>query len=92
MIKGLVGRKVGMTRVFEEGRGMIAVSVIQAGPCYVTQVKSADKDGYEAVQLGFEESKKLNKSERGHLQKKGVPSVYVRYRWLSLTRRIPPCR
>lgn len=72
MIKGIVGRKVGMTRVFEEGRGMIAVSVIQAGPCYVTQVKSAEKDGYEAVQIGFEETRKLNKPERGHLQKKGI--------------------
>jgi len=72
MIKGIVGRKVGMTRMFEEGRGMIAVSVIQAGPCYVTQVKSAKTDGYEAVQLGFEESRKLNKAERGHLQKNGI--------------------
>lgn len=75
MIKGIVGRKVGMTRVFEEGRGMAAVTVIQAGPCYVTQVKSADTDGYEAVQIGFEESRKLNRPERGHLQKKGLPSL-----------------
>ncbi len=75
MVKGIMGRKAGMTRVFEEGYGMIAVTVIQAGPCYVTQVKSADKDGYEAVQIGFEESSKLNKPERGHLQKNGLPPL-----------------
>ncbi len=75
MIKGIMGRKAGMTRVFDEGRGMIAVTVIQAGPCYVTQVKTADTDGYEAVQIGFEESSKLNKPERGHLQKKGLPPL-----------------
>ena len=75
MINGIMGRKVGMTRVFEEGRGMIAVTVIQAGPCYVTQVKSAETDGYEAVQIGFEESRKLNKPERGHFQKKGLPAL-----------------
>ena len=75
MLNGIMGRKVGMTRVFEEGRGMVAVSVIQAGPCYVTQVKSAETDGYEAVQIGFEESRKLNKPERGHLAKKGLPPL-----------------
>jgi large subunit ribosomal protein L3 len=75
MISGLMGRKVGMTRVFEEGHGMIAVTVIQAGPCYVTQVKSAENDGYDAVQIGFEESRKLSKGERGHLQKNGLPPL-----------------
>jgi large subunit ribosomal protein L3 len=75
MINGIMGRKVGMTRVFEEGQGMIGVSVIQAGPCFVTQVKSPETDGYHAVQIGFEETRKLNKPERGHLQKNGVPSL-----------------
>jgi large subunit ribosomal protein L3 len=75
MIKGIMGRKVGMTRFFEEGQGMIAVSVIQAGPCFVTQVKSAETDGYGAVQIGFEEHRKLNKGERGHVQKNGLPSL-----------------
>ncbi len=74
MVNGIMGRKVGMTRVFEEGRGMIAVTVIQAGPCFVTQVKTAGRDGYEAVQIGFEESRKLNKPERGHLGK-GLPPL-----------------
>lgn len=53
MIKGIMGRKAGMTRMFEEGRGMTGVTVIQAGPCFVTQVKSEEKDGYSAVQIGF---------------------------------------
>jgi len=75
MIKGIIGRKAGMTRFFEEGHGMIGVTVIQAGPCFVTQVKSAEKDGYSAVQIGFEESKKLNKPELGHLKKAGVPAL-----------------
>lgn len=75
MIRGIMGRKAGMTRVFEEGHGMIAVSVIQAGPCFVTQVKTADTDGYDAVQIGYEESRKLNKGELGHLQKNGVPAL-----------------
>jgi large subunit ribosomal protein L3 len=75
MIRGIMGRKAGMTRVFEEGHGMIAVSVIQAGPCFVTQVKTAETDGYNAVQIGYEESRKISKGERGHLQKNGVPAL-----------------
>ncbi len=75
MINGIMGRKVGMTRVFEEGQGMIGVSVIQAGPCFVTQVKTVETDGYGAVQIGFEETRKLSKGERGHLQKNGLPSL-----------------
>jgi large subunit ribosomal protein L3 len=75
MIKGIMGRKAGMTRMFEEGQGMIGVSVIQAGPCFVTQVKSAERDGYSAVQIGFEETRKLTKGERGHLQKNGLPPL-----------------
>lgn len=75
MVNGIMGRKAGMTRVFEEGHGMIAVTIIQAGPCYVTQVKSADTDGYDAVQIGFEESGKLNKPQLGHLAKNGLPPL-----------------
>jgi len=75
MVNGIMGRKVGMTRLFEEGPGMIGVSVIQAGPCFVTQVKAVETDGYNAVQIGFEETRKLNKGERGHCQKNGLPSL-----------------
>ena len=71
MIQGFLGKKVGMTQVFEEDGRVVPVTVIQAGPCIVTQVKTREKDGYEAVQLGFGESKRLNKPEAGHLKGNG---------------------
>jgi large subunit ribosomal protein L3 len=72
MIHGILGRKLGMTQVFAADGNMVAVTAIEAGPCYVTQVRTRDKDGYEAVQLGFGSAKKLNSPEKGHL--KGVPA------------------
>jgi len=68
-MKGILGKKVGMTQVFDERGEVVPVTVIEAGPCYVTQVKSADKDGYQAVQLGFGDTKekRLSRGERGHL-------------------------
>ena len=60
-----------MTQVFEEDGRVVPVTVIQAGPCTVTQVKTQQKDGYEAVQLGFGETKRLNKAEAGHLKDNG---------------------
>ena len=68
-----MGRKLGMTQVFGEDGNAVPVTVIEAGPCYVTQVKMTETDGYEAVQLGFGEAKRLNAPERGHL--KGVPPL-----------------
>lgn len=68
MIQGLLGKKVGMTHVFDESGRAIPVTVIEAGPCTVTYVRSADRDGYDAVQLGYEETKRLKKPERGHLK------------------------
>jgi large subunit ribosomal protein L3 len=68
MVQGMIGRKRGMTQVFGEQGIAESVTVIEAGPCYVTQVRTTERDGYEAVQLGFEESKKLNKPELGHLK------------------------
>lgn len=68
MVKGLLGRKVGMTQVFSEQGQARPATVIEAGPCTVTQVRTAEKDGYEAVQLGFDEAKHLSKPERGHLK------------------------
>lgn len=76
---GLLGRKVGMTQVFEEGGAAVPVTVIQAGPCYVTQVKSASTDGYNAVQVGFGETRKLNQPERGHL--KDLPALRHLREW-----------
>jgi large subunit ribosomal protein L3 len=68
-MKGILGKKVGMTQIFDERGQVVPVTVIEAGPCYVTQIKSADKDGYQAVQLGFGEAKdkRLSRGERGHL-------------------------
>ncbi len=70
-MKGIIGRKVGMTQVFDDTGAVIPVTVIEAGPCYVTQVKTVETDGYSAVQLGFEEvePRKLNLPQRGHLKK-----------------------
>ncbi len=71
MVVGILGKKLGMTQIFDEAGNAIPVTVVQAGPCVVTQVKTKDTDGYEAVQLGFDEvtEKKLNKPELGHLAK-----------------------
>ena len=67
--EALLGRKVGMSRVFDDRGQVVSVTVIEAGPCYVTQIKTAVTDGYNAVQLGFGAAKRLNKPERTHLSK-----------------------
>ncbi len=74
-MRGILGKKVGMTQLFDESGVVVPVTIIQAGPCYVTQVKTLDTDGYNAVQLGFDEvaERKLSKAERAHLQKAGTP-------------------
>ena len=74
MKKGIIGKKIGMTQIFDETGNMIPVTVIAAGPCVVTQKKTAEKDGYDAVQLGFGEVKEkhLTKPEKGHFDKAGV--------------------
>jgi large subunit ribosomal protein L3 len=71
MSKFLLGRKIGMTSVIDEVGNLVPVTVIQAGPCIVTQVRNQEKDGYEALQVGFEETKKVNKPTAGHLKKAG---------------------
>jgi large subunit ribosomal protein L3 len=74
-MKGIVGRKLGMTQVFDEETGIVTpVTVIEAGPCPVVQVKTVDRDGYEAVQLAFDavRERKVTKGELGHLKKGGV--------------------
>ena len=74
MKKAIIGKKVGMTQIFDENGKVIPVTVVEAGPCVVTQKKTIETDGYEAVQLGFEDIKeaKLTKPEAGHLKKAGV--------------------
>ena len=76
-MKGIIGKKVGMTQLFDEKGAVVPVTVIEAGPCYVTQVKTVETDGYNAIQLGFEEvaERKLTKGQKGHLQKAGTPIV-----------------
>ncbi len=66
--KGLLGKKVGMTRIFTENGETVPITVIEAGPCYVTQIKTVEKDGYAAIQIGFGHTKRLNRPERGHLR------------------------
>ena len=74
MKKAIIGKKVGMTQIFDESGKVIPVTVVEAGPCVVTQKKTQETDGYVAVQLGFEDIKesKLTKPEAGHLKKAGV--------------------
>jgi len=68
MLQGFLGKKIGMTQIFREDGRVVPVTVIQAGPCVVTQVKTKETDGYEAVQLGFGDVKRRNKPESGHLK------------------------
>jgi large subunit ribosomal protein L3 len=76
--EGLIGRKVGMTAVFGDDGSHVPVTVIQAGPCTVTAVRTKDKDGYDALQLGFEPKKKnVTKPMQGHFKKLGVGAVGV---------------
>ncbi len=77
MIHGIIGRKIGMTQVFRDDGIVEPVTAIEAGPCVVTQIKTVANDGYDAVQLGFGHTKRLNSPERGHLKKLG-PFKYLR--------------
>lgn len=77
MINALVGRKIGMTQVFTETGEAVPVTVIELGPNYVTQIKTPQRDGYSAVQLGYKESKRLTKAERGHV--KGLPVAGLKH-------------
>ena len=74
MVKGIIGKKVGMTQLFDENGKVIPVTVIEAGPCTVVQKKTVESDGYQAVQLGFGEvsAKKVNKAAAGHFKKANV--------------------
>ena len=68
-MKGILGRKQGMTRLFLENGVVEPISVVEAGPCMVTQVKTRQRHGYQAVQIGYEDPKKLNEAEAGHLKR-----------------------
>ena len=74
MKKGIIGKKIGMTQIFDDNGNVIPVTVIEAGPCVVAQKKTVETDGYASVQLGFEDitEKKLTKAQKGHFKKAGV--------------------
>ena len=71
MIPGIIGKKIGMSQVFNDNGKAEAVTVIEAGPCLVTQIKTTAKEGYDALQLGFGTAKKISKAEQGHLKELG---------------------
>ena len=77
MLKGLIGKKIGMTQIFDEEGNAVPITLIEAGPCYVTQVREVKKDSYSAVQLGFDEIKpaRLTGGQLGHLNKAGAPPL-----------------
>jgi large subunit ribosomal protein L3 len=77
MLKGLIGKKIGMTQIFDETGRAIPVTLIEAGPCYVTQIRLPEQDGYSAVQLGFDEikPKRLTGGQLGHLKRNNLPPL-----------------
>lgn len=80
-MKGLIGKKVGMTQLFDEDGNVVPVTLIEAGPCYVTQIRKPKKEGYSAVQLGFGEAKpkRLTGGQLGHLKRNDLPPLrYLR--------------
>lgn len=81
MFKGLIGKKIGMTQIFDEEGAAIPVTIIEAGPCYVTQIRKPEDDGYSAVQLGFDEvkPKRLTGGELGHLKRDGLNVPPLRF-------------
>lgn len=78
-MKGIIGKKIGMTQIFDERGNVIPVTVIEAGPCYVTQVRSQERDGYVAVQVGYNETKpsRLTQGQLGHLRRNNLPALRV---------------
>jgi large subunit ribosomal protein L3 len=78
MIHGLLGKKLGMTQVFDEQGAVVPVTVLQVGPCVVTQIRTTERDGYEAVQLGYGQTRRLNSPARGHQRAAGSSARYLR--------------
>src|SRR5690606_32145725 len=74
-MSGLIGKKIGMTSIYDENGKNIPCTVIQAGPCVITQVRTTEVDGYEALQLGFDDKKTANKAATGHAKKAGAAAM-----------------
>ncbi len=81
MVRGILGKKIGMTSIYDENGEAVPCTIIEAGPCFVTQIKTKEKDGYDAVQLGFDEQKErlVSKPLKGHFSRAQVKAL----RWLS---------
>lgn len=81
MLKGLIGKKIGMTQIFDENGAAVPVTVIEAGPCYITQVRTVETDGYSAVQVGYGEvkPKRLTGGQLGHLKRKNLNLPPLRF-------------
>lgn len=81
MVRGILGKKIGMTSIYDENGESVPCTIIEAGPCFVTQIKTKEKDGYDAVQLGFDEQRErlINKPLKGHFSRAQVKAL----RWLS---------
>lgn len=77
VVKALIGRKLGMTQIFDEGGILKAVTAVEAGPCFIVQKKNKGNDGYDAVQLGFGETKRCNAPQKGHLKAAGHELGYL---------------
>ena len=79
MVKGILGKKIGMTRVFRDNGESVPVSVLEVGPCYIIQIKRVNKEGYNAIQIGFQskKDKRINKPLSGHLKAAGKGGFYL---------------
>lgn len=80
MKKFILAKKIGMSQIFDNNGGVVPVTLVEAGPCVITQVKTIEKDGYESAQLGFGQAKKLNKARKGHLKNLGDFKYLVEFK------------
>src|SRR3989344_2838422 len=78
-MKFIVGKKIGMSQIFDSEGKVIPVTVIKATPMFITQIKTKEKDGYQAVQFGFGEKKEVNKAQKGHIKKAGLENLFAHF-------------
>ena len=76
--KFILGKKIGISRIYDKNGQFFAVTLIDAGPCFVTQIKKEDKDKYNSIQIGFKKKKNLKKAQQGHLKKSGIMAKYLK--------------
>lgn len=78
-MKAILGKKIGMSRTFNENGDAVPVTLVKVGPCFITQIKSQKKEGYNAVQIGYSKAKKLNKPKKGHLKRAKKDNESLKY-------------